>query len=444
MAEYEKLCAFFTSEFVNIAGSTVLCAGYLAVCLYYSPTLFLALLVILPAIGFLSFHLSRSLNLKLSEVFNLRSKNIGFVAEIIQGISTIKSIGAHSRVHARWTQQISVLIEKHGSINKNQIMVEGILFFIQHVGFLGSLVYVMNQIADSQLSTGGAFALLLVVSRLSDLVTQIMSQLPKWKEVKIGLEKVQDVFDERTERDAHSTTKIHDRAPSIEIRKLQFSHVGQASKLILRSVDLILEPGTMTALIGASGGGKSSLLHLIQGDYKPTSGQLLINGVPSQELSLSEIRKEIAMATQEPHLFGGTILENITGLEENPDLEKAMHCIQQVHLLDLIESLPRGIHSFLAEGGIGLSGGQKQLISIARLLYRNSRILLLDEATSSLDLETEQRVLDSFSKVKKDKVILIATHRPAALEHADRILQLRNGLIKEINQHGKSSFLGVA
>jgi ATP-binding cassette subfamily B protein len=197
---------------------------------------------------------------------------------------------------------------------------------------------------------------------------------------------------------------------------------------ILRELTLEILPGRWTALAGASGSGKSSVLALVQGAVRPTSGRVLLGGTDLALFYGGALRDTLSVLPQRVELFSGTVLENLTGEVEAPDFPRLVAACRDAGVLEWIESQPQGFGTVLMEGGAALSGGQRQRLALARALYRPCRLLVLDEPTSALDAESEQRIVAALRRrVDAGLTLLIASHAPALLAAADTVLHLEDG-----------------
>ena len=201
--------------------------------------------------------------------------------------------------------------------------------------------------------------------------------------------------------------------------------------------NLTVHPGESVALVGASGSGKTTLVNLLPRFWNPTGGQILIDGINTQDVTLTSLRRNIAVVSQGVILFDGTIRDNIiygTPDATDDDIAKA---VEAAALKDFIASLPEGLNTPVGEGGSRLSGGQKQRVSIARALLKNAPILILDEATSALDAESEQAVKIALAHLMKDRTTFIVAHRLSTVENADKIVAMADGVIQEVGTHAE-------
>ena len=201
--------------------------------------------------------------------------------------------------------------------------------------------------------------------------------------------------------------------------------------------NLTVRPGESVALVGASGSGKTTLVNLLPRFWNRTGGRILIDGVDTQDVTLTSLRRNIAVVSQDVILFDGTIRDNIIYGTPNATDEDIAKAVEAAALKDFIASLPEGLNTPVGEGGSRLSGGQKQRVSIARALLKNAPILILDEATSALDAESEQAVKIALAHLMKDRTTFIVAHRLSTVENADKIVAMADGVIQEVGTHAE-------
>jgi ATP-binding cassette subfamily B protein len=219
----------------------------------------------------------------------------------------------------------------------------------------------------------------------------------------------------------------------IELCNVGFSY--QRGGKVLNDLNFTADSGEMIGIAGVTGAGKSTLIKMLLRLYDPTQGQVLLDGIDLRELELSEIRKQIALVSQEVYLFHGTIAENIAYGSEKLDLKRVEAASRSAQLHDFVLTLPEAYQTIVGERGIRLSGGQRQRLSIARAVLKNSPVMIFDEATSSVDTETERAIQANLAGITKGKTALVIAHRLSTIRYADRILVLRDGQVAEEGHH---------
>ena len=276
------------------------------------------------------------------------------------------------------------------------------------------------------------------------VITSMMVMLTSLKQlttVQAGMQRgiaaAQDLFgiiDTPGERD-EGTVKVERLHGDIELRGIELNYPGQV-RPALNGIDLRCEAGTVTALVGPSGGGKSSLVSLIPRFYEPTAGEILLDGHALDTYTLASLREQIAWVGQKVVLFNDSIARNIAyGALADASRAAIEDAARAANAMEFIERLPQGLDSPVGEGGALLSGGQRQRIAIARALLKNAPILILDEATSALDSESERLIQNALARLMRHRTVVVIAHRLSTIEHADQIAVLDDGRIVERGTH---------
>jgi subfamily B ATP-binding cassette protein MsbA len=234
----------------------------------------------------------------------------------------------------------------------------------------------------------------------------------------------------------HDTgTRVMARARGhLQFDRVSFAYPG-AHGLALSNVTLDVKPGQTVALVGVSGGGKSTFVNLVTRFYDPESGRILLDGVPYTELAMASLRQQLAMVSQNVVLFDDTLAANIAYGADSIDYERLGAAVKAAHLTEVVAKLPEGVDSMIGENGMRLSGGQRQRVAIARAIYKDAPILILDEATSALDNESERAVQFALDALMAGRTTLVIAHRLSTIERADRIVVMEAGRIVEQGTH---------
>jgi subfamily B ATP-binding cassette protein MsbA len=220
----------------------------------------------------------------------------------------------------------------------------------------------------------------------------------------------------------------------VRFEHVDFRYPG-AANLALDDISLEVLPGQTVALVGISGGGKSTFVNLVTRFYAPQAGRIVLDGVPYQDISLPSLRAQLAMVSQNVVLFDDTLKANVAYGAEQVDEARLAAAIKAAHLTDVVAGLPQGVDTPIGENGLRLSGGQRQRVAIARAIYKDAPILILDEATSALDNESERAVQAALDALMKGRTTIVIAHRLSTIERADRIVVLEQGRIVEAGRH---------
>ena len=223
---------------------------------------------------------------------------------------------------------------------------------------------------------------------------------------------------------------------NLEFINTEFKYERQEMQA-LKGINLSIKAGETVALVGMSGGGKTSLVNLVPRFYVPTAGVIKLDGYDLNDISISSLRAQIAMVGQSVVLFDDTIAANIAYGDHHPDQARIEAAVAAAHLSDVIADLPLGLQTEIGDNGTRLSGGQRQRLAIARAIYKNAPILILDEATSALDSESERAVQAALDTLIQGRTTLVIAHRLSTIERADRIVVLTDGEISEMGTHAE-------
>jgi len=243
--------------------------------------------------------------------------------------------------------------------------------------------------------------------------------------------------------DAEPSIKETDSAPNLSIKKgdIKFQNVSfsypKTQAEAIKNINISIDGGSIAALVGHSGAGKSTIINLLTRFYDPKKGEVSIDGQNIDSVTLSSLRKNIAMVSQDIILFDDTVQANIAYANMSASKEQIKKACDYAAASDFIEELPNSYETIIGENGVRLSGGQKQRISIARAFLKNSPIILLDEATSSLDAESEEKVQTAVMNLTKNKTTLVIAHRLSTIIRADKIIVMKQGKIVETGTHSE-------
>lgn len=290
-------------------------------------------------------------------------------------------------------------------------------------------------------SAGGFVSFIAAMLLLISPIKQLTSISPLMQRGLAACESVFGLLDSAAEDD-FGQHQLHDARGDIEFDHVSFGYPG-AERPALVDISFSIAAGQTVALVGSSGGGKTTISALIPRFYNPTSGQIRIDNVDIKELTLTNLRLNIALVSQDIVLFNDTVEANIAfGASKACSREEVIAAAQAAHAWDFIQRLPEGIDTLIGEDGAKLSGGQRQRIAIARALLKNAPILILDEATSALDTESERQVQAALAVLMENRTTLVIAHRLSTIEHADRILVLDQGRIVESGTHAELQAAG--
>ena len=290
---------------------------------------------------------------------------------------------------------------------------------------------------EGKVSTGDFAASLLLISTLLGSIRTIVDFSEQFSRGITGVERFVEIMDEIPEiKDSENAVEIGEAEGEIEFKDVSFSYV-KGEKQILNSLNLRIRKGGNVALVGPSGGGKTTLCNLIPRFYEAESGEILLDGKNIKDITLRSLRSNIGVVAQDVYLFSGTIRDNLIYGKADATDEEIAEAAKKAGAHEFISALPNGYDTYVGERGVKLSGGQKQRISIARVFLKNPPILLLDEATSALDNESEKLVQESLERLAKGRTTLTIAHRLTTIRNADEIVVLTEEGIAEQGSHSE-------
>lgn len=425
------------TSFVNIiflSAVGILFVLIYALTVHWSIALLYA--VAIPAMAVAVFMLSRRIKAAQKAIIAESAELAGSTTETLRNVELVKSLGLEDQEVGR----LNDLNEKILQLELKKIRLIRTLSFIQGtlVNTVRScLLFLMLWLIFRDIITLGEFFSLLFYSffiffPLGELGT-VFSQ---FQEAKASLEQLQGVLNIRPEEkpvDAKELGKIE----SIRFEKVEFQYAS-GSALAVKGISLDIKDGEQVAFVGPSGSGKTTLLKLIAGLYRPTKGKLSVNGVDSAKVDYENFRRRIGLVSQETQLFAGTIRENLLFVNPDASDEDCLRAVEQAAVKGILERGGQGLDTKIGEGGIKVSGGERQRLAIARALLRDPEIIIFDEATSSLDSLTEKEITKTIREIvaKRPEVITImVAHRLSTVSHAKRIYVMEKGAIIETGNH---------
>ncbi|HCM89714.1 MULTISPECIES: ABC transporter ATP-binding protein [Vagococcus] len=305
---------------------------------------------------------------------------------------------------------------------------------VNYLGMAIVLLYSGYSITQGKQTIGELVAYLAYLKMLQTPIRSFTQMVSRFQQAVVSYNRIVELYDVKpTVIETKSPLRLSQIKEGIIFDQVNFSYSN--GQPILKNVSFEIKQGKMTALVGVSGSGKTTITKLIERLYDVTSGCILIDSQPIQDYTLTSLRQHISLVTQDIELIDGTILENILyGSEGKTEIE-VEHAVKAAKLADFISSLPDNIHTEVGERGIKLSGGQKQRIAIARTFLKNAPLLILDEATASLDNESERYIQASLDSLLSHRTSLVIAHRLSTIQKADQIIVMEDGQVVEIGTH---------
>ena len=426
----------FIAAFVNVMFTTLV--GVVFVVIYAAKVHWAiapAFLLTIPLLGGLSSVLSRKIKTLQKVIVAETTALAGATTESLRNIELVKSLGLTD-------QEVGRLNATTGKILKlelKKVRYLRSLSFVQGtaVNFLRTtiLFLMLFLIFRQEISVGQFFALLIYSFFIFGPLQELGNVINIYRETEASLANFQTILDTPVDRKPDQPVTVSD------LRELEFRDVGfthqTATTAALSDISFHVGRGKTIAFVGPSGAGKTTLVKLLVGLYAPKHGQILYNGVDSANVDLDQFRERIGLVTQDTQLFSGSIRENLLFVKPNATDAECLEVLQRAAAQGLLARADRGLDTVIGEGGMKISGGEKQRLSIARALLRRPHLLVFDEATSALDSLTEEEIGLTMREIsaKSDVITVMIAHRLSTVMHADRIYVLERGRIVEMGAH---------
>ncbi len=388
-----------------------------------------------PIIGLLSSVLSKKIKRVQKNIVGETTALAGSTTESLRNIELIKSLG----LVRQEIKRLGNVTYKILGLELKKVKYMRSLSFVQGttVQFVRSMMVFMLLLLvyDGNISAGKYFAFLFFSFFIFNPLQELGNIIVVYREAEISLNNFSRLMEKPVERKPDSPKTIS-RIQEVEFKDISFQH-QTAKTMALSGINFKVFKGETIAFVGPSGSGKSTLVKLLVGLYTPGEGTILYDGINSREINLDELREQISFVTQETQLFAGTIKENLLFVKPDASDEELMEVLQKASCQKLLARADKGLDTLIGEGGVKVSGGEKQRLSIARALLRKPQLLIFDEATSSLDSITEEEISQTIRdlSLRKDQITVLIAHRLSTIMHADRIYVLEQGKITETGKH---------
>ena len=368
--------------------------------------------------------------------FSIASSSQNNVMQLIGGIHEIKLNDCGSQKLWEW-ERIQAKLFNYNTQNLSLSQYQQLgAFFINQTKNILIIFYAAQAVLNHSLTLGEMLAIQFIVGQLNLPVEQLIQFMQTAQDAKISVDRLNDIHrvpDEEPE-DLFLLPKLPEEK-SIHLRDVSFTYPGAGNHPILRSINLYIPPGKVTAIVGDSGSGKTTILKLLLKIYQPETGHLEMGDTNYGMLSHTAIRKQCGVVMQDGFIFSDTIANNITVSDERQDMPRLLHAIRAANIEHFIKNSPLGLNTKIGAEGNGLSQGQKQRIFIARAIYKDPSFLLFDEATNALDANNEKIIMGNLNRIFKGRTVVVVAHRLSTVKNADQIVVLREGNVQEIGTH---------
>ncbi|WP_099364785.1 ABC transporter ATP-binding protein [Fredinandcohnia onubensis] len=377
-------------------------------------------------------HLTRSRSQALAEVQ-------GYLHERVQGIPVIRSFAIEDHEQRLFDKQNSNFLQKaldHTSWNAKTFAVVNTITDIAPLLVIG---YAGYQVIQGDLTVGTLVAFVAYIDRLYNPLRRLVNSSTTLTQALASMDRVFEFIDEKYDIvDGPNAVECKNVSGNMSFENVTFSYGDDDDdQVVLKNINLNIQSGETVALVGMSGGGKSTLVSLIPRFYDVTGGRILLDGTDIRSYKVRSLRDKIGMVHQDTFLFSESVKHNILLGKPGATDEEIIEAAKAANAHEFIENLPQGYDTKVGERGVKLSGGQKQRIAIARVFLKNPPLLIWDEATSALDLESEHLIQESLEELAKNRTTFIVAHRLSTITHADKIVLIEHGEIVEVGTHAE-------
>lgn len=423
--DIERIRAIVSSMIPEFLRELITIFALLCVVIYQSPTLAFFALFVLP----IAFYPISRLAKKMKKISKKSQEKISDISsalnEIFTNIEIIKANNAQNYEQNKFEAENEKFLNINLKSTKIEQLVSPMMELIGSIGVAIVIIIGGQDVIDGKLSIGSFFSFLAALFMLYTPVKRIVGIYSKMQDAIAASERTFELLDKR------ASIKSGEILMPKHINEIEFKNVHLSydkENEVLKGVNLSAKNSEMIALVGSSGGGKTSLINLLMRFYDVSSGKISINGINLKDIEISSLREKIGLVTQRVYIFNDTIANNVA-YGRDFDENEIINALKMANAYEFVSKLQNGIYATLDEFGTNLSGGQRQRIAIARAMYKNPEILIFDEATSALDNESEKEITNAINKLRHTKIIFVIAHRLSTVQNADKIAVISNGKV---------------
>ncbi len=420
---------------LNLIKDSLTVVALVSVMFYQNWKLSLFAILMMPLAGGLAKSLGKRMGKATSKAGESTGNLASFLSEIFKGSKMIRIYQKEIEESEKANQVIDDVVEKNIKIGSVLIRATPIMETLTGLMIAGFIIFSGQLIASGELGVNNFFSFLAAMMLAYQPIRSLATINMVAYQGAAAFKRISKIIDKDIQvKEESGNPKLNLKNSNIKFIDVGFKYEANNEKAI-KNINLDIKGNTMVAFVGHSGAGKSTIINLIPRFYDPQDGSIEIDGQNIKEVSLSSLRKNLSMVSQDIILFDDTIKNNIAYAKSDSTMDQILKACKFAAAHEFIEKLPKGYDTIIGENGIRLSGGQKQRISIARAILKESPIILLDEATSSLDAESEEIVQNAINNLTKNKTTLVIAHRLSTIHNADKIFVMKNGSVIDTGNH---------
>lgn len=423
-----------STDLLQILQSSVTVIGSFLMMISIAPQMVLIFVFTIP----ITIIFIRWLTTRVRPLFRRRSMYLGklngFVEEMLSGYKTIQAYGREDIILEQFDQKNKAAVHAYTVAETRGTIIGPCVGFINNISLtmvcvFGSVLFLRGGLRLGDLSSFVQYS-----RRFSGPINEIANIVSDLQSAFAAAERVFSIIDAKPEpEDTKDSVKLENVQGDVQMENVSFSYIP--GKPIIQDLNFHAKPGSLTAIVGPTGSGKTTIINLLMRFYDVDSGSIYVDGKEIHDITRSSLRGSCAMVLQETWLFHGTIYENIAYGNPSATMEDVIRVAKAVHIHSYISKLPQGYNTVLSDNGSSISKGQKQILTIARAMLLDAHILILDEATSNVDTQTEQQIQTAMRVLMENKTCIVIAHRLSTIRSADHILVLERGQIVEQGNH---------
>lgn len=438
IGDYNRIQTFLTGSLLSMVIAAISLVVYSIIMAGYDVVIFVVFIIgSLLYIGWVLLFMKKRRRLD-SMRFQYSAANQSNIVQMVGGMQDIKLNSCERQRRWEWESiQVNLFKVSVKSLSLGQLQEIGSTFIDQTKNIFISFI-AAKSVIDGDMTLGMMMALQYIVGQVSAPISQFIGFAQSAQDASISLDRLGEIYMMKDEEpDEEPRIRVIPENADIVFRNVDFQYDGPYSSKVLNNISFVIPSGKVTAIVGSSGSGKTTILKMMLGFYSPTAGDVLLGGVPLKRYSDRSWRKCCGSVMQDGYVFSDSIVGNIAISDEHPDMERVQVAANVSNISEWIDSLPLGYNTKIGSDGQGLSAGQKQRVLIARAAYKNARYLFFDEATNSLDASNERNIMRNLNGLFERKTVVIVAHRLSTVRNADNIIVLDQGRVAECGSHSQ-------
>ena len=428
LQSFESVREFFTSATIAAMVDLPFVIIFILVIVFIAgPLAYITVFTVILSL-LISWYLQRPLKDIISKSVKEEQIKQTTLIETVSGLEIIKSVKAQNRMKTHWDNSITKTVhfaDKAHFLSQTVNYLTAFLSQFSNIAIVAGGVYLAK---DGEITMGAIIASMILNGRVIAPISQLVGMIIKFDRTMLSLNNLDEVMKMPVEKENKSYISRPNLKGDIELKDVQFAYKDQNHQT-LKDINLLIKQGEKVAILGKIGSGKSTLLKMIMNLYEPTKGSVLIDGLDTRQIDPTDLRHAIGSVPQEPFLFMGTIKDNLTIGEQYVSDEELLRVSKIAGLDDFLGKHEAGYDLLVGERGEGLSGGERQSVTLARALISDPNIIMLDEPTNSMDRQTEKAFINRLQNIVTDKTLIVVTHKTSLLQLVDRIIIVDNGQI---------------